>query len=40
MMGTPEGHVKSILVDEATAVGNLGDETEVETMAPPHMGVE
>jgi hypothetical protein len=39
MMGTPEGHVKSILVDEATAVGNLG-ETEVETMAPPHMGVE
>ena len=40
MMGTPEGHVESIPADEATPVGNLVDETEGDTVAPPHLGVE
>ena len=40
MVGTPEGHVESIFVDEATSAGNLGDRTEGGTMAPPHVGVE
>ena len=40
MVGTPEGHVKSISTEEATPVGNLGDETKGDTMAPPRMGVE
>ena len=40
MMGTPEGHVESISVEEATPTGNLGGETEGETVAPPHIGVE
>ena len=40
MVGTTEGHVKSIPTEEATLVGNLDDETEGETVAPPHMGVE
>ena len=40
MMGTPEGHVESISMEEATPVGNLGDETKGETTAPPRIGVE
>ena len=40
MMGTPEGHVESIFVEEATLASNLGNETEGETVAPPRMGVE
>ena len=40
MTGTPDEHVESILVEEATPVGNLGDKTEGETTAPPCMGVE
>ena len=40
MVGTPEGHVESISVEEATPVGNLGDRTEGETVAPPRVGVE
>ena len=40
MVGTPEGHVKSISTEEATPVGNLGDGTEGRTAAPSHVGVE
>ena len=40
MVGTPEGHVESIPVEEATPAGNLGDGTEGGTMAPPRVGVE
>ena len=40
MAGTPEGHVKSIFVEEATSVDNLDDEAKWETVAPPRMGVE
>ena len=40
MAGTPEGHVESIPAEEATPVGNLSDETEGETVAPPRIGVE
>ena len=40
MVGTPEGHVKSISTEEATPAGNLGDETEGETAAPPRIRVE
>ena len=40
MTGTPEGHIESISAEEATPAGNLGGETEAETMAPPHIGVE
>ena len=40
MTGTPEGHIESIPAEEATPVGNLGDETEGDTTAPPRMGVE
>ena len=40
MTGTPEGHVESISMEEATLVGNISDETEGETEVPPHMGVE
>ena len=40
MTGNPEGHVESIPVEEATPVGNLGDKTKGETVAPPRMGVE
>ena len=40
MAGTPEGHVESISTEVATPVGNLGDETEGETVAPPRVGVE
>ena len=40
MTGTPEGHVESISTEEATPTGNLGDRTEGDTAAPPHMGVE
>ena len=40
MMGTPKGHVESIPMEEATPVGNLGDETEADIVAPPRMGVE
>ena len=28
MVGTSEGHVESVSAEEATLVGNLGDETE------------
>ena len=40
MMGTPEGYVESISMEEATLVGNLGGKTKGERGAPPHMGVE
>ena len=40
MMGTPKGHVESVPTEEATLVGNLGDKTKGETVAPPRMGVE
>ena len=40
MMGTPKGHVKSVPTEEAISVGDLSDETEGETAAPPRMGVE
>ena len=40
MMGTPKGHIESIPVEVATPTGNLGDRTEGDTAAPPHMGVE
>ena len=40
MMGTPEGYVESISMEEATPAGNLGDGTEGGTAAPPHVGVE
>ena len=40
MEGTPEGHVESIPTEEATPVGDLGDETEGATATPPRMGVE
>jgi len=40
MTGTPDEHVESILVEEATPVGNLGDKTKGEIVAPPRMGVE
>ena len=40
MMGTLEGHVESVPTEEATPTGNLGDETEGETVALPRMGVE
>ena len=40
MMGTPKGHIESIPVEEATLVGNLGDKTEGETVAPPRIGLE
>ena len=40
MVGTPEGHVESIPVEEATPAGNLSDGTEGGTMAPPRVGVE
>ena len=40
MAGTPMGHVKSISLEEAILVGNLGDRTEGETVAPPHVGVD
>ena len=40
MADTPDGHVESIPVEEATLVGDLGDETEGVTAAPPRIGVE
>ena len=40
MVGTPEGHIESIPMEEVTLTGNLGDKTEGETAAPPRMGVE
>ena len=40
MAGTPEGHVESISAEEATPAGNLGGETEGDTVAPPRVGVE
>ena len=39
-VGTPKGHVESIPTEEATLVGNLDDETEGDTAAPPCVGVE
>ena len=40
MVGTPEGHVESVSMEEATPAGNLGDKIEGETVAPPRVGVE
>ena len=40
MTGTLEGHVERVPAEEATPTGNLGDETEGETVSPPRMGVE
>ena len=40
MTGTPEGHVESISMEEATLAGNLGSKTEGETAAPPRVGVD
>ena len=40
MTGTPEGHVESIPMKEATPVGNLSDKTKGEIVALPRMGVE
>ena len=40
MAGTPEGNVESILAEEVTPMGNLGNETKGETAAPPCIGVE
>ena len=40
MVGTPEGHVESISVEETTSAGNLDGRTKGGTAAPPHMGVE
>ena len=40
MACTPERHVESVSEEEATLVGNLGGETEGETVAPPCIGVE
>ena len=37
MVGTTEGHVKSIPAEEATLVGDLGDEIEGAIVAPPRM---
>ena len=40
MMGTPEGHIKSISIEEATPTGNLGGGTKGGTAASPHVVVE
>ena len=40
MMGTHEGHVKSVFEEEATPADNLSDEAEGEIAAPPRMGVD
>ena len=40
MMGTLEGHVKSIYEEEATPMNGLNDEVEGETGAPPCLRVE
>ena len=40
MIGTPEGHVKSIHKEEATPTNDLSDKAKEETAAPPHMRVE
>ena len=40
MMGILEGHIESISAEEATPAGNLSDEIEGETTAPPCVGVE
>ena len=40
MMGTPEGHIKSIPTEETTLTHDLSDEVEGETAAPPRMRVE
>ena len=40
VVGTPEGDVESIPMEEATPVGNLDDKTEGEIATPPRMGVE
>ena len=40
MIGTPEGHIESIHVEEATSTNDLYDEAEGETVAPPCMWVE
>ena len=40
MVGTPEGHIKSIHEGEATPTNDLNDEAERETVAPPCMPVE
>ena len=38
MIGTPEGHVKSIREEEATPTNNLDDEVEGGVEAPPRVG--
>ena len=40
MVGTPEGHVKSIHEEEATPMNDLDDEVEGETKALPCLRVE
>ena len=37
MVGTPEGHVKSIHEEEASSTSNLDNEVEGEPRAPPHL---
>lgn len=38
MVGTPKGYVESILTEEATPVGHLGNETKGAIVALPRMG--
>ena len=40
MVGTPEGHVKSIHEEEATPTNDLDDEVEGDTGAPPRLRME
>ena len=40
MAGTPEGHVESIHVGEATSTNDFNDEVERDAGAPPRLRVE
>ena len=40
MVGTPDGHVKSIHEEEATPMNDLNNEVEGEAGAPPCLRVE
>ena len=40
IVGTPEGHVKSIHDEEATPTNDLNDEAEGDAGAPPRLRVE
>ena len=40
MVGTPEGHVKSIHDEEDTPTNDLDDEVEGDAGAPPRLRVE